>query len=102
MVSVLLDAEIIAVGSRGRRTIPAEDFFRTVFTTALEPYELLSEVILPVLPDSARFGFVEFSRRAGDFAIVASSVVIDVGSNGIINPRVALAGVGGTPVRAVG
>lgn len=99
MVSLLLDAEIVATSARGARTIPAEDFFVTVFTTTLEPDELLTEVRLPQLPDTARVGFVEFSRRAGDFAIVASSVVLDLHGGVISNPRVALAGVGGTPVR---
>lgn len=100
MVAVLLDAEIVAHSARGERTIPAREFFITVFSTALEPDELLTEVRLPRLAGNTLVGFQEFSKRAGDFAIVASSTVLEMNGDGIARARVALAGVGGTPVRA--
>jgi carbon-monoxide dehydrogenase medium subunit len=69
LVAVTLDAELTAMSTRGTRRIQAADFFDGVMTTTLEPDELLSEVRLPIPPDDTRFGFLEFNRRAGDFAI---------------------------------
>jgi len=102
MIAVLLDATMLAVSKRDERKIAASDFFQTVFTTSLEADELLTEVRLPTLPDTSRVGFVEFSRRAGDFAIVAVAAVVDAADGKIAGARLALAGVGGTPVRARG
>jgi carbon-monoxide dehydrogenase medium subunit len=102
MLATLLDATMIATGQTGEREIGAREFFKTVFTTALEPTELLTEIRLPKLAETSRVGFVEFSRRAGDFAIVAAATVLDMTDGNISGARVALGGVGGTPVRAPG
>jgi carbon-monoxide dehydrogenase medium subunit len=69
LVAATLEAELVAMSTRGTRRIKAKDFFDGVMTTTLEPDELLSEARLPILPDDTRFGFIEFNRRAGDFAI---------------------------------
>ncbi len=71
-----LDAQIVAERAGGRRTIAAVDFFKSLFTTTLEPYELITEVHLPLLDDAWRAGFCEFSRRAGDYAIVMAVVAV--------------------------
>jgi carbon-monoxide dehydrogenase medium subunit len=74
LVAATLDATMIAKSVRGERAIPARDFFEGMMSTALAEDELLSEVRLPLLAADARFGFQEFSRRAGDFAMAASLV----------------------------
>lgn len=102
MVAALLDATMQATSKRGVRQIASSDFFETVFSTSLAPDELLTEVRLPNLQQSSRVGFVEFSRRAGDFAIVAVGAVLDMADGRITGARVALAGVGGTPLRSHG
>ena len=96
-----LDAEMVALRLGGERTIAAADFFETVFTTALAPEELLVAVRLPVLGDDWRTGFCEFSRRAGDFAVVAAMTAlrIDPQAGTIAEARVGAGGVAGTPVR---
>src|SRR5215472_9035447 len=68
LVAAALEAEMVARSATGTRTIPAQDFFRGIMTTALSEDELLTEVRLPILPADTRFGFYEFNRRAGDFA----------------------------------
>lgn len=102
VIAVLLDAEIEAAGPGGARLIPASRFFQTVFTTALEPDELLTEARLPKPPPSARVGFQQFSRRAGDFAVAMSAAVIDVQGGEVAEARIALGGVSDRPVRASG
>ncbi len=99
-----LDAEMVVRRRGGERTIAAETFFETVFTTALAPEELLVAVHLPVLSDDWRTGFCEFSRRAGDFAVVAAMTAlrIDPRAGTIAEARVGVGGVAGTPVRLPG
>lgn len=101
LLSLTLDATVVARGPNGERSIPAESFFQTVFTTALEPDEILTEIQLPALPAAARVGFVEFSRRAGDFAVVAVMVVVVLDRRGRISEaRVGLGGAADRPMRA--
>ena len=75
LVAATLGAELVARSVRGERTIAAADFFTGVMSTALAPDELLVEARLPLLATGTRFGFHEFSRRAGDFAIAMALVV---------------------------
>src|SRR2546430_11459291 len=65
LVAATLDAELVAVSTRGERCLAARDFFQGAMDTALMPDELLTEALLPILPEDTRFGFAEFSRRAG-------------------------------------
>jgi CO/xanthine dehydrogenase FAD-binding subunit len=57
------------------RTIPAEEFFVTHFTTALEPGELLVETIWPAAQPDHRYAFEEFALRHGDFALCMAAAV---------------------------
>jgi aerobic carbon-monoxide dehydrogenase medium subunit len=75
LMAATLDAELVARSLRGARTIGAGHFFTGAMSTALAPNELLAEARLPLLGDGTRFGFHEFSRRAGDFALAMALVV---------------------------
>jgi carbon-monoxide dehydrogenase medium subunit len=98
-VAAALDADMIARRAGGTRTIPAQDFFRGIMTTALDEDEILVEVRLPILPADTRFGFYEFNRRAGDFALAMALVTYRV-EDGMINAaRVAVGGVESQPRR---
>jgi carbon-monoxide dehydrogenase medium subunit len=73
--AVALDARIVLLsGRRGRREIPARQFFRGLFDTECRNDELLAEVLFPVAPPSERFGFDEVAVRHGDFAAVGVAV----------------------------
>jgi carbon-monoxide dehydrogenase medium subunit len=89
-VAVALGAEMVARSVRGTRVIPASAFFAGIMTTALQEDELLTEVRLPLLPADTRFGFNEFNRRAGDFAIAMAIYRLDGGK--IVEPRIAIGG----------
>jgi aerobic carbon-monoxide dehydrogenase medium subunit len=99
LVAAALGAEMVARRAAGTRTIPAQDFFRGIMTTALEEDELLIEVRLPILPADTRFGFYEFNRRAGDFALGMALVAFHLQDGVIREPRVALGGVESQPRR---
>jgi carbon-monoxide dehydrogenase medium subunit len=96
--ALALDAEIVARSLRGQRAIPARDFFLDYLTTALEPDELLVEVRVPAVPGGA--AFQEVARRHGDFAIAGAAAVVMVEEGVVRDARIALLGVGPTPVRA--
>ena len=74
LVAATLDAALIAKSTRGERVIAAKDFFAGIMSTTLAEDELLAEARLPLLSKDTKFGFNEFSRRAGDFAMAASLV----------------------------
>ena len=92
LVAVTLDAIMVAKSTRGERLIGSQDFFQGIMATALAEDELLSEVRLPLLAADAKYGFNEFSRRAGDFALAAALVSYRLANGKIADARV---GVGG-------
>jgi carbon-monoxide dehydrogenase medium subunit len=91
-VSAALGAEMVAQSVRGTRVIPAHEFFAGIMTTTLAEDELLIEVRLPLLPPDTRFGFYEFNRRAGDFALAMALAVYRVVNGQIVEPRLAVGG----------
>jgi carbon-monoxide dehydrogenase medium subunit len=99
LVAAALGAEMVARSADGTRTISAQDFFRGVMTTALDEDELLTEVRLPILAADTRFGFYEFNRRAGDFALGMALVTFRVQDGVIREPRVAVGGIEAQPGR---
>ena len=99
LVAVTLDATVIARSTRGERQIPAKDFFAGIMSTALAEDELLAEVRLPLLFDNAKFGFNEFSRRAGDFAMSAALVTYQLQGGKIADARVGVGGAEASPRR---
>jgi aerobic carbon-monoxide dehydrogenase medium subunit len=99
LVAAGLGAEMVAMSTSGTRTIQAQDFFRGIMTTALAEDELLTEVRLPIPPPDTRFGFYEFSRRAGDFALAMALVALHVENGVIAAARVAIGGVEPSPRR---
>src|SRR5256714_3950120 len=88
LVAATLEAEMVATSRRGTRTIAAKEFFAGIMTTALAEDELLTQARLPILPADTRFGFCEFSRRAGDFALAMALVAYRLGDRPIVGPPV--------------
>jgi aerobic carbon-monoxide dehydrogenase medium subunit len=89
-VILALGATMVARGPSGGREIPAADFFRDLFETALQPDELLTEIRIPK-PHETGWSFQKFAKRGIDWAIVGVAVQ---GSS------VALVNMGSTPLRA--
>ena len=101
VVMVAMEAEFTVARKGGTRRVMAADFFQTYLSTAIEPDEILTEIRVPGLPSGARGAFLEISRRHGDFALVAAAAAVEVdGSGRIVSSRIALGGVGPTPIRA--
>jgi aerobic carbon-monoxide dehydrogenase medium subunit len=99
LVAATLDATVVAKSTRGERLIAAKDFFAGIMSTALAEDELLAEARLPLLPAETKFGFNEFSRRAGDFAMAASLVTYRLNGGKIADARVGVGGAESSPRR---
>ena len=95
-----LDGRVRAASSRGERWIDARDLFVGYLTTSLAPDELLVEARFPYLPAGTGWGFEEFSRRSGDFAIAAVCATVALAGSEIARATIGVAGGGPRPVRA--
>lgn len=100
MMVMLLGAKLHTVSGRGRRAIEAHDFFRDALTVDLAEDELLTEIHVPKLLPHTGWGFEEVARRAGDFALAAVAATVTLSGGAMKEARIALTGVGPTPVRA--
>jgi aerobic carbon-monoxide dehydrogenase medium subunit len=97
-----LDAEIVARGPGGERTIAAGDFFTSLFETALQPNEVVTSIRVPKLAPGTGWSYQKFHRRAIDWAIVGAAAVVERQNGNIGSARVALTNMDSTPVRASG
>jgi aerobic carbon-monoxide dehydrogenase medium subunit len=98
-IVVTCEAQIAVMGKGGGRTIAAGDFFRGPLMTALEADEIITEIRLPAWPAKRRYGFQEFSRRRGDFAMAAAAVFYDEDNDKARNAHVGAIGVADYPLR---
>ncbi len=99
LTAATLDAELVARRKGGERIIPANAFFEGLMSTALKEDELLAEVRYALLPAGTKFGFNEFSRRAGDFAMSASLATYRLTDGRITDARVGVGGAEPSPRR---
>jgi carbon-monoxide dehydrogenase medium subunit len=100
-VALALDATMEATSPRGSRTIPAADFFAGLWTTGLEPDELLTGVRFPVWTGRCGFAVEELARRHGDFAVAGAVVGVQLHADDRVRgSAIALIGMGSTPERA--
>jgi len=95
-----LGGEVEALGPKGKRTIKADDFFKGLFETALGPQDVLTAIRVPAADKNARYGFAEFARRHGDYAIVGLAAGARAEGKALTDVRLAFFGVGATPLRA--
>jgi carbon-monoxide dehydrogenase medium subunit len=99
LTAATLDASVVAMSMRGERAIAAADFFQGIMATALAEDELLAQVRLPLLAADAKFGFNEFNRRAGDFALASSLVTYRLRDGKIADARIGVGGAESSPRR---
>jgi len=99
LVAATLDATLVAQSVRGSRPIKVRDFFAGIMSTTLAEDELLAEVKLPLLSNDAKFGFNEFSRRAGDFAMAASLATYRLQDDKVRDARIGVGGAESSPRR---
>ena len=98
---IALDAQIVASGPKGERIIPIENFFVSLFTTALQPDEILTEIRIPFLPPRSGGAYFKLEHKVGDFATAAVAVQLTLDGQGACQKAgIGLTNVGATPVKA--
>lgn len=96
-----LGAQIVATGAKGQRVIRIEDFFVSIFETALKHDEILTEIQIPVPPPKSGGAYVKLERKVGDFATVAVAAQVTLDGNGACQKvGIGLTNVGATPLKA--
>jgi carbon-monoxide dehydrogenase medium subunit len=101
-VMLACGAEVVAVSSgRGERTIPVTELFVDLFTSALEPDELLTEVRVPRYTGPAGGTYLKLERKVGDYATVGVAVHLQLDGERIGQAGIALTGVGSKNIKAV-
>src|SRR5438132_9605611 len=66
-----LGAQVVAVGPKGERRIPVSSFFTGILSTALNPDELLTAILIPIPPAGSGGAYIKMERKVGDFATAA-------------------------------
>jgi carbon-monoxide dehydrogenase medium subunit len=99
-VALALDARIEAASPRGRRQVPAAEFFTGLWETALAADEILTSVAFPVWSGRCGYAVKEFARRHGDFAIAGATVAVELDADDrVTRCGIGLLGLGSTPER---
>jgi carbon-monoxide dehydrogenase medium subunit len=99
-VALATEAELVAKGPGGERTISAADFFQDYLQTALAPDEVLTEVRFADGLDGFSFGYQKFNRRQEDWAMVAVCALVRQEGGTCSDVRIGLTHMGSTPLRA--
>jgi aerobic carbon-monoxide dehydrogenase medium subunit len=95
-----LDAQVVATGSRGERVIPIEEFFLSLFSTALQPDEILTEIRIPLALPLSGGAYFKLERKVGDFATAAVAAQLTLDSSGAVQKvGIGLTNVGPTPIK---
>lgn len=102
-VAVTCNAEIVLTGTKGTRVVRAADFFLGPLSTVLADDELVVQVRLPAWPAGRRWGFEEFARRRGDFAVAGIAAFYDPDARGVArNAHIGVIGACQSPHRLAG
>jgi len=95
-----LNGEVLVQSIHGERIIKAEKFFTGYLSTAIEPGEMLTEVRFPLITPEAGWAFLEFARRAGDYALVGAAAVLNPAADDhCMSAHIAYLGIAGAPIR---
>jgi len=97
-----LGTSLVLAGPSGTRTVAADDFFTDVFTTALQPGEMLTEVVVPVPGAGSGAAYEKLPDPASGYAIVGVAVQLQVRDGAIASVRVGMTGLGPMPMRLAG
>ena len=96
-----LNGEVVAQSISAERVIKAEEFFTGYLATCLEAGEMLTEVRFPWIAPQSGWAFMEFARRAGDYALVGAAAVVTPALDGqCMSAQIAYLGIAGSPMRA--
>jgi len=95
-----LGASVVLTGPSGTREVPVASFFTGIFTTALEPNEVLTEIRIPVPPAGSGGAYIKLERKVGDFATAGVAAFLVLKGGTIERAGIGLTNLGPTPIQA--
>jgi aerobic carbon-monoxide dehydrogenase medium subunit len=99
---IAVGAEMVAEGPKGRRSIKVDDFFKGLFTTALAPDEIITEVRVPACGPKVGCAYLKFPHPASRFAVVGVAAVLTMDDGKVAKASIGITGAGTKAVRAKG
>jgi carbon-monoxide dehydrogenase medium subunit len=99
-VMLAYNAQLVATGPNGTRTIPIDEFFVDLFTNSLQTGEILTEIRIPKPSGQSGGAYVKLERKVGDYAVSAAAVQLTLDGNRCAAARIALTNVSPVPMRA--
>jgi len=97
-----LEAEVVATGANGPRSIAIRDFFQSIFSTALAHDEILTEIRIPAPGARSGGAYFKLERKVGDFATAGVAAQVTLDADGVCTKAgIGLTNVGPTPIKAV-
>ncbi len=99
-VMLCLGASFALQGSRTERVVAADGYFLGMYSTAIEPAEILTEIRIPVPPKGSGSCYAKLKRKTGDFATAAAAVLLELQGDTVVDVSIALTNVGPTPLKA--
>jgi carbon-monoxide dehydrogenase medium subunit len=100
--AIALNADLVAEGPKGKRTIKADDFFKGLLTTALADDEILTEIRVPAVAANVKSAYVKFPHPASRFAVVGVAAVLTMDGGKVSKASIGITGAGSKAVRAKG
>ena len=99
-VMLALDAIYRVRGPSGERDIPARDFYKGIYSTALADSEILTSLRIPLPAEGHGWAYEKQKRKIGDYATAAAAVVLTVSGGACTSAAIALTNVADTPLLA--
>jgi carbon-monoxide dehydrogenase medium subunit len=101
-IAIALGAELVAKGRGGERAIPANRFYKSLYTTELKADEILVEIRVPVPPAKSGGAYRKLKRKTGDYAAAAVAVQLQLdGKGAVARAGIGLTNAGPTPIEAL-
>ncbi len=100
-IAIALGATLVLRGPKGERSVPANQFYKGLYETALAKDEILTEIRIPVPPARSGGAYMKLKRKTGDFAVAAAAVQLTLDAKGAVaRAGIALTNAGPTPIEA--
>jgi carbon-monoxide dehydrogenase medium subunit len=95
-----LDASFVLSGKQGERVVKADGFFLGMYSTLLEPGEIMTQIRVPIPAAGTGWSYEKLKRKTGDFATAAAAVLLKMDGNQVASASIALTNVGATALNA--